>query len=346
MAPMHQLMRLSVVALAAASAIVLIRLLDTPAKAGERAGRCGLCHAHIELALERGKHTLDQITCVLCHGESEDHIGVEDNSVKPDKPLSAPADVLALCSGCHIPLPDHCKEPPAPGELQPAHCTRCHDPHRATFWAVETAGKGRRRLRESFQAGHARQWSRREGDDWAVGERDGNQVFSLRSLGTHGEKPRRPVSFALWNGSNFSDFELRCRVRCTDDVDRRGRSLIIVFNYTDYKHFYYVHLCNFSDNVHNNLLIVNEQDRQPLLPGGKAQPTLVDDEWHRVRIVRQASDGLIEVYYDDMDTPLHRVHDKTHTRGLIGIGTFHSKGDFDDVMVQGELLPAESTSTQ
>ncbi|MFQ5808488.1 MAG: hypothetical protein ACE5JM_02620 [Armatimonadota bacterium] len=296
---------------------------------------------------ERGKHTLDMMTCVFCHGESDEHIGVEDNSVKPERSLTEAKDVIALCTGCHPERPDRCEEPPAiDADPEPAPCARCHNPHRAAVWGAEADGQGRRRLRESFGARHARKWSWREGDDWALVEDDGNQVFSLRSMGTAGEKPRRPVSFALWKAGNFSDFELRCRVRCTDDVDRRGRSLVIVFNYIDYKHFYYVHLCNFSDDVHNNLVIVNEEDRKPLLPGGKAPPTLTDDEWHRVRIVRRASDGLIEVYFDDMDTPLHRAFDKTHTWGLIGIGTFHSKGDFDDVMARGELRLPEPTEPQ
>ena len=39
---------------------------------------------------------------------------------------------------------------------------------------------------------------------------------------------------------------------------------------------------------------------KPLLPGGKAKPTLLDDEWHDVKIVRRAGDGLIEVYFDDL----------------------------------------------
>ncbi len=371
---MCHLRTLLVAALITASAVALMRFASAPVRAVDGAGRCGLCHAHIELALDRGKHSPHDMTCVLCHGESEEHIAVEDNSIKPERPLRRAQDAMALCTQCHAALAAHCEEPPAiaqgervarvarqpvrargpeitgsklPVPPGPAPCARCHDPHRATFWAAETAGKGPRKMSETFQAGTAKAWSWREGDDWAVVEEDGgNRVFALRSLGTHGEKPRRPVSFALWKGASFSDFVLTCRVRCTDDVKRSGRSLIIVFDYTDYKHFYYVHLCNFSDAVHNNLLIVNEEDRKPLLPGGKAKPTLTDGAWHRVKIVRRASDGLIEVYYDDMDTPLHRAFDKTHTWGLIGVGTFHSKGDFDDVMVEGELRLPAPTSTQ
>jgi hypothetical protein len=365
---MRQLVRLSVIALAVGAAIALIRPVDTPARADERVGRCGICHADIELAFERGKHTDPLMTCVLCHGESEDHIGVEDNSVKPERPLRAAKEVIALCTGCHTQLAAHCQEPgpvrvppggaepercatchslpAAAGPPAPAPCARCHDPHRGTFWAAETDGKGQRTMAETFQAGHARKWSWREADDWAVIEQEGgNRVFALRGLGVAGESPRRPMSFALWKGSNFSDFELTCRVRCTDDPNRQGRSLIIVFDYTDHEHFYYLHLCNRSDGVYNNVLIVNGEDRKALLPGRKAQPTLLDAEWHRVKIVRRASDGLIEVYYDDMETPLHRVTDKTLTWGLIGIGTGFSKGEFDDLKVEGELRAAP-TSTQ
>ncbi len=43
------------------------------------------------------------------------------------------------------------------------------------------------------------------------------------------------------------------------------------------------------------------------------------------------SDGTIEVYFDDMKTPVMTATDKTFAWGRVGLGTFDDTGDWDDV---------------
>ena len=131
----------------------------------------------------------------------------------------------------------------------------------------------------------------------------------------------------------FSSFTLTCRVRNTDPLDVRGRSIVIPFCFTDVEHFYYIHFCNFSDSVHNNALIVNETDRAPMDTPNEATPVFLDENWHALKIVRDAESGLIQAYFDG--ELLHEVTDTTLASGHIGLGTFGSKGDYDDIRIEG-----------
>ena len=45
--------------------------------------------------------------------------------------------------------------------------------------------------------------------------------------------------------------------------------------------------------------------------------------------------GRIEIYYDDMKTPVMTATDKTFTWGQVGIGSFDDTGRFDNVYLFG-----------
>jgi hypothetical protein len=54
--------------------------------------------------------------------------------------------------------------------------------------------------------------------------------------------------------------------------------------------------------------------------------------------VRRISDGSIEVYFDDMNTPVMTARDRTFLRGQVGVGSFDDTGDWTDVKVYGTRL--------
>jgi hypothetical protein len=64
------------------------------------------------------------------------------------------------------------------------------------------------------------------------------------------------------------------------------------------------------------------------------------DDWHHVKIVRKTADGTIEVYWDDMKTPVQTSTSKAFLQGRVGVGSFDDLGVFDNVVVRG-LPPAE-----
>ena len=64
------------------------------------------------------------------------------------------------------------------------------------------------------------------------------------------------------------------------------------------------------------------------------QPIRWTDDWHRVMLRRRA-DGLVKVFFDDMQEPLMSVANQRFQKGRIGIGSFDDMNDFDDIRVYG-----------
>ena len=79
-------------------------------------------------------------------------------------------------------------------------------------------------------------------------------------------------------------------------------------------------------------MIVKEAPRLALTKNQTETPW--DDQWHQVRLIREASTGQIKVFFDDMDQPLMQVVDKRFGSGRVGIGSFDDLNEFDDVVVR------------
>jgi hypothetical protein len=110
--------------------------------------------------------------------------------------------------------------------------------------------------------------------------------------------------------------------------------MCLFFGYQDPAHFYYVHLGKKTDDHANQVFIVNNAPRVKISAKTTAG-TNWDDNWHQIKIVRQVGDGTIEVYYDDMKTPVMTAKDKTFTWGRIGVGSFDDTGNWDDIKLYG-----------
>ena len=82
------------------------------------------------------------------------------------------------------------------------------------------------------------------------------------------------------------------------------------------------------------IMIVKNAPRTPITQNTKNVSWT--DDWHQVKVVRDATKGSIEVYFDDMTTPQLSANDKTFGKGRIGIGSFDDMDDFDDVRLYGK----------
>ena len=110
---------------------------DDPDEAGTAQGNpmagCLQCHVDIESAYKSSKHyQVGKTRCIDCHGPSLEHVGDENNEVKPDERF-ARADIDSLCGECH-----DCSRtiPPSPATLplnKPKVCTDCHPAHGFTM---------------------------------------------------------------------------------------------------------------------------------------------------------------------------------------------------------------------
>jgi len=187
---------------------------------------------------------------------------------------------------------------------------------------------------DGFEKG-ADNWQPTDASSWRIAETDGGKVYGIHKRGSSYRPPHRsPHHIALLKDIRVDDFVLEVRIRSTLDTGGH-RDACLFFNYQDPAHFYYVHLGKRADPNSCQIMIVNGTPRTPITKK-KAKGIPWDDKWHNVKVVRRTADGTIEIYFDDMETPVMTAVDKTFGAGQIGIGSFDDLDDFDDVKLYGK----------
>lgn len=184
------------------------------------------------------------------------------------------------------------------------------------------------------------QWQTTDPDSangvWTLVEVGKPGNHSLRVTGTSKYQPpfRSPHSIALLKDVIVGDFELTVRVQETNVTAGAHRDLCIFWGYQDPGHFYYVHLGARADPHACQIFIVNGAART-MITVDKATGTPWTEDWHTVRVTRDAADGTMQVFFDDMKKPMMTARDKTFTWGQVGLGTFDDHGNFDDFVLRG-----------
>jgi hypothetical protein len=182
----------------------------------------------------------------------------------------------------------------------------------------------------------AKDWAYTDPAAWTVKMQDGKALLELAKQSKYEPKVRSPLNIALAPGLDVSDVDMTLEVRSTGR-DYGHRDLCFFFGHQDASHFYYVHLAKEADPHANSIFLVNGEPRVSIAEQ-RTKGTPWTDKWHKVRIVRLVSDGSIEVYFDDMKTPIMVAHDKTFAHGRIGVGSFDDTGQFRDIVVWGRKV--------
>jgi hypothetical protein len=207
-------------------------------------------------------------------------------------------------------------------------------------------------LEEHFTDGAGR-WEPASSEGWKVIGIDGGKAFSqFKNIEISKKLPHRsPWNIALLKDFTVTDFVLEVKVRETAK-ESPHRDVCLVFGYQNPGHFYYVHFARVTNDAHaDQIFIVNDADRKAITDPDHLSTGVKwgdQSQWHRLRIVRHASDGLIEVFFHeddalftDADKPLMAGHDKTFMWGQVGMGTFDDTADFADVKLWGsEVKPS------
>ncbi|MEZ6054620.1 MAG: hypothetical protein R3C02_25150 [Planctomycetaceae bacterium] len=176
-------------------------------------------------------------------------------------------------------------------------------------------------------------WAATDPDAWKLEEIDGNRVLHQFQQSDVQTPVSSPFNRCLLRGMSVEDFQLDVDLQSTAR-DYPHRSLCLFFGYQDPAHFYYVHLGQRTDDHANQIFIVNDEPRVKI--STKTTPgTPWDNDWHHVRIKRDVTTGSIEVFFDDMATPVMTATDKTFTWGEVGLGSFDDTGRFDNLMLRG-----------
>lgn len=183
---------------------------------------------------------------------------------------------------------------------------------------------------EDFENGTQR-WEFLDPATWKLEKRDGSGVLEITDRGSQYKPPvRSPGHVALVKDLELASFQITFRVKSTKDTGNH-RDCCVFFNYIDDQHFYYVHLGAKPDPHSGQIMIVKEAPRLALTKNEKLTPW--DDQWHDVKVVRNAKSGAIDIFFDDMTQPHMQINDKTFGKGRIGIGSFDDLNAFDDVRI-------------
>ena len=191
---------------------------------------------------------------------------------------------------------------------------------------------------EDFEKG-ADRWEFSDPQAWKVLETPKGKVLSLFERTTPKPPHKSPFGIALLKDVLVGDFVLEADVQSTGKAHPQ-QDLCLVFGYQDNDHFYYSHLARKTDKANNQIFIVNGADRAMIslrTSGG----TDLSEEWTHVKVVRKTADGTIEVYWDDMKTPVQTAQSRIFTWGRVGLGSFDDLGNFDNVVLRGVQVKAD-----
>lgn len=188
-------------------------------------------------------------------------------------------------------------------------------------------------FQEDFEQGAAR-WEPTDPKAWRVLDTKQGKVYNQFQQSKYTPPHRSPFNFALVKDLYVGDFVLEAKAQSTTR-DYGHRDMCVIFGHQDPAHFYYVHLGKQTDDHANQIFIVNNAPRTKI--STKTTPgTNWTDDWHTIRIVRTVAGGKIEIYFDDLKTPVMTATDKTFAWGRIGVGTFDDTGNWDDIKLWGE----------
>lgn len=185
---------------------------------------------------------------------------------------------------------------------------------------------------DDFESGAGR-WTQTDPNAWKVAVEAGNHVYAQYQRSQYQPPVRSPHNMARVKDLKVSDFVVQARMEQTGK-EYGHRDMCLFFGYQDPAHFYYVHIATKADAHANSIFLVNGSPRVSI-----AQQRTDGTDWatgyHDVRIVRNVTTGTIEVFFDDMETPIMKTVDKTFGAGEVGFGSFDDTGNIDDVIVWG-----------
>jgi len=192
----------------------------------------------------------------------------------------------------------------------------------ATLNAQTAAGKPKTPpMAEKIKA-FGMDWQVISAADWKV---EGNEV-QLVTARPQQSDPRRPIQFALAETEPLGKFTLEVEVQRS----KPKGSLILVYAWEKDGYFDYVHLSDDAPSkveVHNGIFHCYAGDRVRISP--KIGPgTLVSEDWHKVKVVYDASRGLVEAWVDGQTSPSLKGVDLSLGAGRIGFGSFFNTGGF------------------
>ena len=168
---------------------------------------------------------------------------------------------------------------------------------------------------------------------WFVtGGKDGGLALEYAGRGEYKPRVRSPMIIGLIDDLVLGDFVLEADVLQTGS-EYGHRDMCFFFGFRDSTRFYYIHLASQADPVAHTVHIVNDLPRKGIAKERTDGIRWIDGYWHHIRLERLIGDGDINMYFDDMETPVMVANDKTFLVGYLGFGSFDDSGKIDNIRI-------------
>jgi hypothetical protein len=168
---------------------------------------------------------------------------------------------------------------------------------------------------------------------WQLTEQDGNHSLELTSGSDYSPPHRSPRNIALLADKQFGSFVMEAQVKYTGR-DYNHADQCLFFGFQDPAHYYYTHIGKSQDPHAHQVFIVNEAPRTAITAESRtAGFPWQQGRWEKVRLVRDAENGLVQVYIGDMSEPMFTADDEHFQSGWLGFGTFDDRGHVDNIHV-------------
>ena len=163
-------------------------------------------------------------------------------------------------------------------------------------------------------------------DHWKVGDVEGRRCLILDVPGEQLPPVRRPGEYALYKSDeSIGKFQVEAATLEPESVI--NRDICLIFGYKDDTHFYYAHISSNSDNqFHNIIMRVDGESRTRINQERDPEPKL-SNGWKTIKI-QHFETGEINVFVDDLSTPVMTANDTTYPVGKIGFGAFDDRAAF------------------
>ncbi|QDU20526.1 hypothetical protein [Urbifossiella limnaea] len=154
---------------------------------------------------------------------------------------------------------------------------------------------------------------------------------------SYSPKHRSPVHIALLKQPVGADFVLDVEAQST--IPAYGhQDLCLFFGFQSPEKYYYTHVARAADMNAHNVFVVNDAPRKNIATKTTKGVDWKAGTWHKLRLARQGSTGTVDVYFDDLTTPVITATDKTFQGGYVGIGSFDDTGRFRNLRVSQKGL--------
>ncbi|MBI4663892.1 MAG: hypothetical protein HY735_34250 [Verrucomicrobia bacterium] len=177
---------------------------------------------------------------------------------------------------------------------------------------------------------------------WKYSREEKGGALELVTQSKYKPAVRSPVNIALIADKVFHDFVLEADFIQTGR-EYGHRDMCIFFGVTSPSRFYYVHIATAADPNAHNVYIVNDKPRTNIAKETTKGVNWGLNQWHKVRVARNTSDGTIKVYFDDMAKPIMIAEDRTFAAGHIGFGSFDDTGKMDNIRIWGPKADTKKT---